>query len=806
MAINCVKTLDTFDFCATADQCCFANKQLLRQGVSPVWFCGTLLAMGLMSINRRQKLVFIRERSMAESLYSHLRHLPTTLTRDSAKRGFRSLWHGNLAVPILLLMLLGMMILPLPPILLDAFFSFNIALSIVVLLVSIYSLRPLDFAVFPTILLVATLLRLALNVASTRVILLEGHNGGDAAGKVIEAFGEVVIGGNYAVGLVVFIILMIINFVVVTKGAGRISEVSARFTLDAMPGKQMAIDADLNAGLIDQDEARRRRAEVSAEADFYGSMDGASKFVRGDSIAAILILFINIIAGLIVGIVQHKLEFQDALEKYILLTIGDGLVAQIPGLLLATASAIIVTRVNTTQEMGSQVFTQMFASPKALGVSAVILFIMGIIPGMPHFAFIALALICAALAYVIHYRNSQPQPVEEGAARVARPGMPSAMPSASAPQTLPALEHRAPAGAGAEVSEVSWDDVSAVDILGLEVGYRLIPLVDKNQRGELLGRIKGVRKKLSQDVGFLVPPVHIRDNLELMPNAYRLTLMGVSLGEGEVFPDKHLAINPGQVFGTLPGAKTKDPAFGLEAIWIDESQKDQAQTLGYTVVDASTVVATHLNQIVQKHTHELLGHEEVQKWLDLLADKSPKLVEELVPGTLGINALLKVLQALLKEQVAIRDRRSIAEALAAYGDKSQDIATLTGHVRVALARQIVQNIVGAEPNIPCITLDPSLEHLLLQSVQQAQKAGADASAYIEPRLAERLNNALVKVAQKQEAQGKPQVLLVAGPIRSLLANFVRFNLPDMHVLGYNEVPDNKQVTIEASVGADINKP
>lgn len=741
---------------------------------------------------------------MAQTLISHLRGLPSTVTRDSALRGFAGLWHGNMAVPLLLVMLLGMMILPLPPLLLDAFFSFNIALSIVVLLVSIYSLRPLDFAVFPTILLVATLLRLALNVASTRVILIEGHHGGDAAGKVIEAFGEVVIGGNYTVGFVVFIILMIINFVVVTKGAGRISEVSARFTLDAMPGKQMAIDADLNAGLITQDEAKKRRLEVSAEADFYGSMDGASKFVRGDSVAGILILVINIIGGLIVGLVQHHLTFQDALQKYILLTIGDGLVAQIPSLLLATASAIIVTRVNTTQDVGSQVISQMFTSPKSLGVSAGILFIMGIVPGMPHLAFLSLAFICGFLAYVIHFKQQQAEVIESGNPAPLGGRSAGAAPLASSNAALPALEHRPNnAAAPAEVAEVSWDDVTGVDILGLEVGYRLIPLVDKNQRGELLGRIKGVRKKLSQDVGFLVPPVHIRDNLELLPSAYRITLMGVSLGEGEVFPERFMAINPGQVFGSLSGTKTTDPAFGLEAIWIDEHLRDQAQTLGYTVVDASTVVATHLNQIVQKYTHELLGHEEVQKWLDLLAEKSPKLVEELVPGTLGFNTLLKVLQSLLREQVAIKDRRSIAEALAASGDKSQDIATLTAHARAALSRQIVQAIVGTDVNVPCITLDPSLEHLLLQTVNQAQKAGADPANFIEPRLAERLNQALIKVAQKQEAAGKPQVLLVAAPIRMMMAQFTRFNLPDMHVLGYNEVPDTKQITIEATVGGDL---
>lgn len=720
-------------------------------------------------------------------------------------RGARALWQGNLSIPILLLMLLGMMILPLPPILLDAFFSFNIALSIVVLLVSVYTMRPLDFAVFPTILLVSTLFRLALNVASTRVVLLEGHEGSDAAGKVIQAFGEVVIGGNYTVGIVVFVILMIINFVVVTKGAGRISEVSARFTLDAMPGKQMAIDADLNAGLIDQETAKKRRAEVSSEADFYGAMDGASKFVRGDAVAGILILFINIIGGLAIGMVQHDLTFKDASEVYVLLTIGDGLVGQIPSLLLSTASAILVTRVNSSEDMNAQVMVQMFNSPRALGVTAAILFIMGIIPGMPHVAFLGFAAICGFLAYYIHFRQNVAEVVEEAKPKL-RTITPSSMGGAGggsfAPQP-PALENKS--DRTQEPAEVSWEDVTPVDILGLEVGYRLIPLVDRNQRGELLGRIKGVRKKLSQDIGFLIPPVHIRDNLDLLPNAYRVTLMGVALGEGEVFPDKFLAINPGQVFGSLQGAKTKDPAFGLDAVWIDESQKDQAQTLGYTVVDASTVVATHLNQIVQQHTHELLGHEEVQKWLDLLGEKSPKLVEELVPNTITINTLLKVLQNLLREQVPIRDMRTIAEALAAHGDKNQDMGTLTGHARIALARQIVQNIVGADPNIPVVTLDPSLEQLLLQSVQQAQKIGADATSFIEPRLAEKLNNALIDVARRQEAAGKPVVLLVAGPLRMTLVRLARFNLPDMHVLSYNEIPDNKQITIEATVGADLTK-
>ncbi|WGP00338.1 flagellar biosynthesis protein FlhA [Saccharophagus degradans] len=748
---------------------------------------------------------------MPQPFYDHLKSLPGTITSKSTLDGIRGAGRGNLSVPILLLMLLGMMTLPLPAFLLDAFFSFNIALSIVVLLVAVYSLRPLDFAVFPTILLIATLLRLALNVASTRVVLLEGHQGGDAAGKVIQAFGEVVIGGNYAVGLVVFIILIIINFVVVTKGAGRISEVSARFTLDAMPGKQMAIDADLNAGIIDQDEARTRREDVASEADFYGAMDGASKFVRGDSVAGILILIINICGGLLVGMVQHQLEFSDALEKYVLLTIGDGLVAQIPSLLLSVAAAIMVTRVNSSEDMNRQVLSQMFESPKALAVAGCIIFIMGAIPGMPHFPFITLAIICGILAYYIHFRSQEAEVVEVGNARGFAQSSPGnqagAQPSMPA-GNVPAIENQSarqgnPPPQNSEPTEVSWDDVTPVDLVGLEVGYRLIPLVDKGQGGELLGRIKGVRKKLSQDLGFLIPAVHIRDNLDLLPSGYRITLMGVSIGEGEVFPDKFLAINPGQVFGSLQGTKTKDPAFGLEAIWIDEAQREQAQTLGYTVVDPSTVVATHLNQIIQTHTHELLGHEEVQKWLDLLGEKSPKLVEELVPETLSINQLLKTLQGLLREQVPIRDMRTIAEALAAHGNKSMDTTALTSIARVSLARQIVQNIVGQDPNLPVITLDPSLEQLLLQSVQQAQKAGASDGAFIEPQLAERLNKSLVETAKKQEMAGRPIVLLVAAPIRPMMAQFVRYHISDMHVIAYNEVPDNKQITIEATIGADV---
>lgn len=692
----------------------------------------------------------------------------------------RSILQSNLGIPILLLTILGMMTLPVPPFLLDVFFSFNIAMAIVVLLVAVYALRPLDFAVFPTILLVTTLLRLALNVASTRVVLLEGHNGGDAAGKVIQSFGEVVIGGNYAVGLVVFLILVIINFVVVTKGAGRISEVSARFTLDAMPGKQMAIDADLNSGLVDQDQARARREEIANEADFYGSMDGASKFVRGDAIAGILILLINIIGGLSIGMVQHDLELSRAMEVYSLLTIGDGLVAQIPGLLLSTSAAIMVTRVSSSKDMGEQVTSQMFASPKALGVTAAILGFMGIIPGMPHFAFLSLAAVAGAIAYSIHKKkhDKTQQASEEQRSEEAR-----------AQQTQ-----------AADVPELGWDDVQPVDAIGLEVGYRMIPMVDKNQGGELLGRIKGIRKKLSQELGFLVPSVHIRDNLDLMPSAYRITLMGVAAGEGEIYNDRELAINPGQVFGKLDGIATKDPAFGLDAVWIDGTQKDQAQTLGYTVVDASTVVATHLNQILLKHTHELLGHEEVQQMLDILGKHSPKLVEHLVPDIIPVNLLLVILKNLLIEQVPIRDLRTIAETIAANAPRGQDTEMLTAAVRIALRRVIVQNIYGNEMNLPAIALDPSMEQLLLKSVQQSQHSGNTDDIVLEPGLAERLQTALIEASKKQEVSGKPAVLLVSAPLRSLLVKFIRYSAANIHVLSYGEIPDDKQITIETTVG------
>ncbi|PKM44192.1 MAG: flagellar biosynthesis protein FlhA [Gammaproteobacteria bacterium HGW-Gammaproteobacteria-1] len=681
---------------------------------------------------------------------------------------------SGLGAPIIVLILLSMVVLPLPPFLLDIFFTFNIALSLIILLVTVYALRPLDFAVFPTVLLIATLLRLALNVASTRVVLLEGHTGTGAAGQVIESFGEFVVGGNYAVGLVVFIILVIINFAVVTKGAGRISEVSARFTLDAMPGKQMAIDADLNAGLIDADTARTRRDEIAREADFYGSMDGASKFVRGDAVAGILITIINIIGGLTVGVAQHDMPFGDAAQVYTLLTIGDGLVAQIPSLVLSTAAGIIITRVSASRDMGEMVIAQVFSNPRVLTVTAGVLLLLGLIPGMPNLPFLLLAAALGGGAWWLFRKQKA-----EAAARAAPPPV---APAAAEPST--------------ELKELTWDDVPLVDPVGLEVGYRLIPLVDKAQGGQLMARIKGVRKKLSQELGFLVPAVHIRDNLDLSPTAYRVTLLGVTVGEAEIFPDREMAINPGQVYGQLSGIKTTDPAFGLEAVWVEPGRREEAQGLGYTVVDPNTVVATHLSQLLQSHAHELLGHEEVQHLLSQLAKAAPKLVEDLVPKLLPTSVVVKVLQNLLAEGIPIRDMRSIAETLAEHAPRTQDAGILTSAIRVALGRMIVQKINGLANELPVITLAPELEQILLKSIRASEEGGAG----IEPGLAERIHRGLAQSSQKQEMAGQPAVLLVSAPLRELLARFVRHTIPGMHVLAYNEVPDSKQLRIVATVG------
>jgi len=693
------------------------------------------------------------------------------MSARAAASTFGEFARNGLGVPILVMVVLAMMVLPLPAFLLDIFFTFNITLSIMILLAVIYVRRALEFATFPTVLLGATLLRLGLNVASTRIVLMNGHTGAHAAGHVIAAFGAFVVGGNYAVGMVVFTVLVIINFVVITKGAGRISEVSARFTLDAMPGRQMAIDADLNAGIITQAEAIVRRQEVREEADFYGAMDGASKFVRGDAIAGILIVFINLFGGTIIGAAQHGMSLADAGRTYALLTIGDGLVAQIPALLLSVAVAILVTRVSRPHDMSQQIMAQVLGQPKALGVTSGILTLLGVIPGMPNLVFLSMAAVCAAGAYLLSKQKASEKAV-------------AAAPAAAAAAVPP------------EQRELSWDDVEQVDLIGLEVGYRLIPLVDRNQGGELMGRIKGVRKKLSEELGFLVQAVHIRDNLDLGPNSYRITILGAPVGESEVFPDRELAINPGQVEGTLPGTATKDPAFGLEAIWIEKSRREQAQALGYTVVDASSVIATHLSHLLQSHAHELLGHEEVQQLLNRLGKSAPKLVEDLVPKLLPMSVVVKVLQYLLLERVPIRNLRTICETLAELAPKNQDPVALVAAVRVALGRSIVQNIGGLRQELPVITLDPALEQVL----QDSMAGGSDASPGFEPGLADRIQTALADSTRRQEAAGEPAVLLVAPKIRPWIARLMRHATPTLAVLAYNEIPENRRIRVIAAVG------
>ncbi len=686
-----------------------------------------------------------------------------------------SLLAGNnlksLAGPILIVMILAMMVLPLPTFILDVLFTFNIALAIIVLLVSLYSKDPLDFAAFPTVLLITTLLRLSLNVASTRVVLLDGHTGPDAAGKVIQAFGHFLVGGNYAVGLVVFIILVIINFVVITKGAGRIAEVSARFTLDAMPGKQMAIDADLNAGLIGEEDARKRRATISKEADFYGSMDGASKFVRGDAIAGILVMLITIIGGLIVGIAQHDLDLDNAAKNYTLLTIGDGLVAQIPALVISMAAGLVVSRVSTDNEdLGQQVLGQLFDKPRVLIMTAIIIGTMGLVPGMPNFVFLLLSASLGMWAYMIITRA----PVAD---------------QAPAANSQPAAT---------EIQDASWEDVSPVDTLGLEVGYRLIPLVDKAQQGDLLKRINGIRKKFAQEIGFLPPVVHIRDNLELRPNAYRITLKGSVIGQGESYNGMYLAINPGRVTMTLPGTETSDPAFGLPAVWIEASLRDQAQNNGYTVVDASTVVTTHINHLIHTYAAELLGRQELQKLFDHLSQKSPKLIEDLVPKLLPLSAVQKVLHNLLEESVHIRDMRTIIDVLTEHAGRTQDTSELTEIVRAALGRAIVEQFFPAGVELQVMNLHHELEAILAQAVGSGVTAGGG----IEPGLADTLLKGAVVAAQRQEQLGLPIVLLVPSLIRMLLARFLRRALPQLRVLSHSEIPDSRKIKITSVVGGN----
>ncbi|NBO15360.1 MAG: flagellar biosynthesis protein FlhA [Betaproteobacteria bacterium] len=697
----------------------------------------------------------------------------STLTLSTIRQNLAKFDYTALSIPVLVLLIMAMLVLPLPPLLLDFLFTFNIVASLVIIMVAIGTRNPLDFSSFPSLLLFATMLRLALNVASTRVILVNGHTGHESAGQVIAAFGEFVIGGNYVVGFIIFAILMIINFIVVTKGAGRVSEVNARFTLDAMPGKQMSIDADLNAGVIDQETAKKRREELSQESDFFGAMDGASKFVSGDAIAGLLILLINIVGGLAIGVIQHNLPVGEAGRIYTLLTIGDGLVAQIPSLLLSLATAIIVTRVTTAESMSEQVFSQV-SNPAALFISGGILIILGLVPGMPHAMFISLALVIIALGLML-VRQEVSKESETKAEEQA-----SAEAAAQAPK------------------ELDWDDVDQVDLIGLDIGYGLIPLVNAETGGELMGRVKGVRKKLSAELGFLVQPVRIRDDLNLDPDTYHVVLKGVVRGKGEIKVGRELAINPGRVYGELDGIPTREPAFGLEAVWIEPSLRDHARTLGYTVVDASTAMATHLNKVLRENASDLLSHDEVQQLLDKLATKSPKLVEELVPGKLSLGAVTKVLQNLLIEGVSIRDMRTIAETLTEMSARTTDPEALTASVRPKLGRMIMQALVDDQNSLSVMTLAPSLEQLLHNVLQQSQPGQP---VILEPGLSESLFASLRSAAVQMEEEGLPAVLVVSPLIRGWLSKAVRYRVNDLTVLSYSEIPDDQSVKVVQTVDA-----
>ena len=696
----------------------------------------------------------------------------STLTLSAVRQNLAKFDYTGLGLPALVLLIMAMLVVPLPALLLDVLFTFNIACSLLIIMIAIGTRKPLEFSSFPSVLLFATMLRLGLNVASTRVILVNGHEGHEAAGKVVAAFGEFVIGGNYVVGFIIFAILMIINFIVVTKGAGRVSEVNARFTLDAMPGKQMSIDADLNAGVIDQETAKKRREELSQESDFFGSMDGASKFVSGDAVAGLLILVINLIGGLTIGVGQHGLSLSDAGRIYTLLTIGDGLVAQIPSLFLSLATAIIVTRVTTSESMTEQATTQL-SNPTALYMSAGILAVLGLVPGMPHLVFITLALASAGLAYRITQRQAEPvvgTPAEQAAQA--------------------ALE---------EPKELDWDDVDQVDLIGLEIGYGLIPLVNPETGGQLMSRVKGVRKKLSAELGFLVQPVRIRDALTIDPDAYHIVLKGVVRGKGQIKVGKELAINPGQVYGPLEGQATQEPAFGLDAVWIDPSQRDLARTLGYTVVDPSTAVATHLNKVLRDNASDLLSHDEVQQLLDKLAAKSPKLVEDLVPGKLSLGVVTRTLQNLLSESVSIRDMRTIAETLTEVASRTQEPDQLTSLVRPKLGRMIVQSLVDDTNGLSVMTLDPGLEQLIHNILQQTAPGQSIA---MEPGLAERLFGALRDGARAVEEMGHPAVLVVSPVIRPWLSKAVRYRVNDLTLLSYSEIPDDQTVKVVHTVHAE----
>ena len=695
----------------------------------------------------------------------------STLSLSTIRQNLAKFDYTGLGIPVLVLLIMAMLVLPLPALLLDFLFTFNIIISLVIIMIAINTRKPLEFSSFPTVLLFATMLRLALNVASTRIILVEGHTGHEAAGKVVAAFGEFVIGGNYVVGFIIFAILMIINFIVVTKGAGRVSEVNARFTLDAMPGKQMSIDADLNAGVIDQATAKKRREELAQESDFFGAMDGASKFVSGDAIAGLLILLINLIGGLAIGVVQHDLPVAEAGKIYTLLTIGDGLVAQIPSLLLSLATAIIVTRVTTSESITEQAGSQL-ANPSALFISAIILVILGLVPGMPHLMFISLAAATAGLGLLVIKSEVEEEATQEAVAQAA--------------------------ATSEATKDLDWDDVDQVDLIGLEIGYGLIPLVNPETGGELMSRVKGVRKKLSAELGFLVQPVRIRDDLNIDPDSYNIVLKGVVRGKGEIKVGRELAINPGQVYGELQGTPTREPAFGLEAVWIEPSQRDVARTLGYTVVDASTAIATHLNKVLRENSADLLSHDEVQQLLDKLSAKSPKLVEELVPGKLSLGVVTRVLQQLLGEGVSIRDMRSIVETLTEAAARSTDPEQLAASVRPKLGRMIMQALVDESYNLSVMTLEPSLEQLLHNVLQQSQPGQP---VVLEPNLAENLFNSLRQGSRAMEEEGHAAVLVVSPLIRGWLSKAVRFRVNDLTVLSYSEIPDDQAVKVIHTVNA-----
>lgn len=678
---------------------------------------------------------------------------------------------STVGAPLFIVMILAMMILPLPTFLLDFLYTFNIALSIIVLMVAINTKRTLDFAVFPSVLLLTTLLRLSLNVASTRIVLIKGHSGGDSAGKVIQAFGEFLVGGNYAVGIIIFIILTVINFVVITKGAGRVAEVSARFALDAMPGKQMAIDADLNSGNITEEQARERRGDVARESEFYGSMDGSSKFVHGDAIAGIVIVFINIIGGLIVGIAQHNLSFGEAAKTYTLLTIGDGLVAQIPSLIISIAAGIIITRVSDEKNIADQFAKQVFFKPNAIIIAAIIIGALGLIPGMPNFMFLLLS----GMLGFAYWKMTQVKGESD--------------------QPNPLLDLKS-IGKETSIPEASWQDIMPIDTLSLELGYRLIALVDKEKPGNLLVRISGLRKKFAQEIGFLPAPIHIKDNLELKPNNYRVLLKGVEIGAGESYVDKFLAINPGNITEKLPGIETRDPTFGLIATWIDEDVKEKAQSMGFMVVDPSTVIATQLNQLSLMSAADLFGREEVQNLIDHLSKAMPKLLEDLVPKVLSIGAFQKVLQNLLEEGISVRDMRTIAEVLHDYSLRTQNTDDLTMHVRIALSKSIVQTLFPNGTDVQVMALDPNFERTLIQAV-----TGENNSTF-EAGMADRLVRETKSAAFKHESLGLPQVLMVPPQLRMVFSKFLRRQIPELKVLSTNEIPTNRTIKITSIIGKD----